>query len=629
MLLPQLVLTAALGIAGVVLLYRLGNSINAILRENYDSVLAMERLREASERIDSSFQFALSKAPVEVTPHAQYEHNWERYWEFLRIEQNNITLPGEEELVQQLNGLSQKYRQQGEAFYHQLPEGKKLHAYFGPDGLLKTFEEIQKVSEKILRLNQANMEEANREAQQTAGASFVGFVVGLLAIGFLAVLLSWYTTRIILRPVRSVTEAAQGIAAGNLDQIIPYTSADELGRLAQAFNTMANRLRDFRQSQGARLLRAQRTSQATIDSFPDPVVVVDSQGTVEMANPAARRLLGVVASGHGQFAHPSWQPPEPLRQPLAEALGGQRDYSPESFDSTIHVGPVGRERTVLPRILTIRDPDGDLLGAAVVLQDVTRFRLLDEVKSNLVATVSHELKTPLTSIRLVIHLLLEEGVGALNPKQTELLLDARENCERLLSTVNNLLNLASLEQGRLQLDLQPESPESLLPEAAEAFLPRARDKGVELSVDVAPGLPQVAADRVRLGNALHNLLDNALTYTDRGGRVTLSAQTQGNDLAFTIADTGRGIPPEYLPHVFEKFFRVPGQSAIGGTGLGLAIVREVITAHGGTVICESSPGQGTVFRITLPALATSQTGNRLRESPRGDGQTRRRSKEAW
>jgi PAS domain S-box-containing protein len=629
MLLPQLILTAALGIAGVVLLYRLGNSINAILRENYDSVLAMERLREASERIDSSFQFALSKAPVDVRPHAQYEHNWERYWDFLRIEQDNITLPGEAELVEELSTLSKKYRQQGDAFYHELPEAKKQEAYFGTDGLLKTFEKIQNVSEKILRLNQANMEEANREAQQTAGASLVGFVIGLLSIGFLAVLLSWYTSRIILRPVRSVTEAAQGIAAGNLDQIIPYTSADELGRLAQTFNTMANRLRDFRHSQGARLLRAQRTSQATIDSFPDPVVVVDSQGTVEMANPAARRLLGVVASGHGQLARVSWQPPEPLRQPLGEALSGQRDYSPESFESTILVGPVGRERTVLPRILMIRDPEGDLLGAAVVLQDVTRFRLLDEVKSNLVATVSHELKTPLTGIRLVIHLLLEEGVGALNPKQMELLLDARENCERLLSTVNNLLNLARLEQGRLQLDLRPESPEPLLREAAEAFQPQARDKGVQLKVDVAPGLSQVAADRVRLGNALHNLLDNALTYTDRGGRITLSAQTQGNDVVFTIADTGRGIPPEYLPHVFEKFFRVPGQSPVGGTGLGLAIVREVITAHGGTVSCESLPGQGTMFRITLPALATSQPGNSDHEPSVGDGQIRSRSKETW
>jgi signal transduction histidine kinase len=599
-LLPQLVLTAVLGIAGVVLLFRLGDSINAILRENYDSVLAMERLREASERIDSSFQFALTGHVDKA--YLQYQQSWEHYLDHLKIEQNNVTLTGEQELVNQLTTLSDKYRQLGDVFYNQLQPGKDRHqAYFNPGGLLETFLAIQDTSDVILRMNQANMEAANREARQTATASLIGFVIGLLAIVVLVGLLSWNTSRILLGPIRSVTEAAQGVAAGNLDQVIPYTSGDELGKLAQAFNTMANRLRDYRHSQGARLLRTQRTTQATIDSFPDPVVVVDSHGAVEMANPAARRLLGVIPVRESPPGQDGWRPPEPLRQPLVAALQGQQDYFPESFESTIVVGSGGQERTVLPRILTIRDPEGDLLGAAVVLQDVTRFRLLDEVKSNLVATVSHELKTPLTSIRLVIHLLLEETVGPLTAKQIELLLDARDNSERLLAMVNNLLNLARLEKGNTYLDLSPERPEDLLREAADAFHSQAQDKAIKLILDVAPDAPLVAADATRLGNALHNLLINALTYTDRGGQVTLAAGRQGDSVVLSVADTGRGIPPEYLPHVFEKFFRVPGQSAPGGTGLGLAIVQEIVTAHGGSVTCESQPGQGTAFRITLPA----------------------------
>src|SRR5204862_7931074 len=142
--------------------------------------------------------------------------------------------------------------------------------------------------------------------------------------------------------------------------------------------------------------------------------------------------------------------------PLAEALRGQQDYLPESFDKAIQLGANGRERAVLPRILTIRDPHGNTLGAAVLFQDVTRLRLLDQVKSNLVATASHELKTPLTSLRLAVHLLLEEAAGPLTPKQTELLVDARENSERLLAMVNNLLDLARIEQGRRQLDVRPE-----------------------------------------------------------------------------------------------------------------------------------------------------------------------------
>jgi signal transduction histidine kinase len=250
--------------------------------------------------------------------------------------------------------------------------------------------------------------------------------------------------------------------------------------------------------------------------------------------------------------------------------------------------------------MTIRDPDGNTLGAAVVLQDVTRLRLLDEVKSNLVATASHELKTPLTSIRLAVHLLLEEKVGPLTPKQLELLLDARENSERLLATVNNLLDLARLEQGSRQLDILPERPESLLRAAADAIRPQAADQGIELVLDIQPTLPPVAADASRLGTALRNLLDNALTYTDRGGRITLTAKSSDDSVMLGVADTGVGIPPEHLPHVFEKFFRVPGQTRGAGTGLGLAITHEIVTAHGGSISCESTPGEGTKFLISLP-----------------------------
>ncbi len=597
-LVPLLLLLMVLGGAGVVLLYRLGDSAKRILRENYDSVLAMERLLEALERIDSSFQFALAGRPDKARE--QYAGNWPAYYDSLKIEQNNITLEGEAELVERLTALTERYREQGDKFYARGGAGpEQQQAYFGPDGLLARFTEIKEASGAILRMNQDNMKQASEEAQQLALSSLVWFALGLAAAVVLALFSAWYTVRTILRPIQAMTEAAQGISAGRLDQLVPVLGQDELGQLAQAFNTMTHRLRDYRESQSARLLRARRTSQATIDSFPDPVLVVDPEGSVEMANPAARRLLGVVPREQKE-AGGFWQPPESLRQPLAEALQSQRDYLPEGFDQAVLLTSDGSERAFLPRILTIRDPYGGTLGAAVLLQEVTRLRLLDQVKSNLVATASHELKTPLTSVRLAVHLLLEESVGPLTPKQLELLVDARENSERLLAMVNNLLDLARLEQGWSQLEFRPESPESLLEAAAEAARARAKDKGVEVVLDVPKGLPAVAADASRLGNALGNLLDNALTYTDRGGKITLSARVKAGGVTLSVADTGVGIPSASLPHVFEKFFRVPGQSRGSGTGLGLAIVQEIVIAHGGTISCESGPGAGTVFHLTLP-----------------------------
>jgi signal transduction histidine kinase/HAMP domain-containing protein len=414
---------------------------------------------------------------------------------------------------------------------------------------------------------------------------------------------SWYLVRTILGPIRAVTEAAQEIGAGRLDREVPVPTHDELGRLAEAFNAMTRQLRGYRQTNLARLLRAQRTAQATIDSFPDPVLVVDPEERVELANPAARSLLGVAPSADGQPSA-AWVPPEFLRQPVREALAGQRAHLTEGFDQAVLLHTSGEDRAYLPQVRPIRDAAGDTQGAAVVLSDVTRFRLLDQFKSDLVATVSHELKTPLTAVRLAVHVLLEEAVGPLTPKQTELLLDARENAERLLRLIDHLLALARLQRADRPSDFGPEDPVALLRRAAQGAQGRAEDKHVELTVADAGPVPAVAANPDRLGLALANLVDNAITYTPAGGTVTLTAEPAPDGrVVLSVADTGVGIPPEDLPHVFERFFRVPGQSAEGGTGLGLAIVKEIADTHHGEVSCESEPGHGTVFRITLPAWA--------------------------
>jgi signal transduction histidine kinase/HAMP domain-containing protein len=597
---PLLALLALLGVAAFVLLSRLGGRINEILRENYDSVLYMERLNEALERIDSAFQFAL--AGREDLARSQYSTNWENYEKWLAEEQGNITLPGEAELVEKLTKATEGYHRQGEAFFQLSTVPERKRAYFGDktqrQGLLNSFSQIKDYSGAILLLNQKNMEDASKEARETAEWSLWAFGACTSLAVLLALLWTSRTAATILHPLRAATESALAIGAGNLDQVVAVASSDELGQFAGAFNTMARQLREFRQSQQARIRRLQQTTQAAIDSFPHPVLVVEPGGRVELANPAARKLLGVTPAGEG--AALPWQPPEGLVAPLANALQHQQPHLPEGFDRTIPLRSHEGERFFLPRILPIRDPSGATLSAAVLLEDVTRFRILDEVKSNLVATVSHELKTPLSGLRLVVHLLLEETVGPLTPKQLELLLDARDNTERLLVMINNLLDLARVQEGRRQLELQSVLPCDLLSAVAEEFRPRAVDKGVELIVDAAPDLRAVAVDPMQVGHALHNLLDNALTYTPRGGRITLSAAAADAGITLSVADTGPGIPPEHLPHIFERFFRVPGRSGTGGTGLGLAIVREIAMAHGGTAAVESRVDEGTVFRITLP-----------------------------
>ncbi len=486
-LLPFAVLLAALGGIALWLLHGLGGSIDVILQENYESVVAMQNLKDSLERIDSSFQFMLVAQEMKEVPDREaiqakardaFATSWKHYDDSLQDEQANITIhPTEDSLVRQLLESSQQYQRLGNEFYDAASRNAATpNDYHGPGGLYDTFTRIKGLADEILQLNQQRMKLASDDASRLAAVSLAGLGAGFTAAICLAGLLVWQTMRTILRPIKAVQEAALGIAAGNLDQLVPVFSRDELGQLAEAFNQMAHHLREYRQSQTAHLMRAQRTSQAAIDSFPDPILVIDPDGRAEMANPEARRLFGVAPRSREHPAAELWQPPESLRQPLEDALHGQRDYLPEGFDRILAWGEAGRDRAYLPRILTIRDADGRTLGAAVVLQDVTRLRLLDQVKSDLVATASHELKTPLTSIRLAVHLLLEESVGPLTHKQTELLLDARENCERLLAMVNHLLDLARLERGSVQLDLQPIAPVTLLRDAVEAMRARMTKK---------------------------------------------------------------------------------------------------------------------------------------------------------
>lgn len=594
---PLLVILVALGVWAIVMFARLGSNIDVILKENYRSVQYAERMKEALERMDSALLFAIGGE--EQQAREQFDEFRPVFEENLRRERANITLiaEGEQQMADDLSRLFARYLELAERYFATpaaRPEDRR-RMYFSQ--LLPTFQRIKGRADDVLRINQQGMEAMDLRARAAASASMRLMVVALLGAAAAAIVAALVLGRSILEPIRAVTRCARAMARGDLDQVVPVLTRDELGELAAAFNTMARTIRAFQAAGTARLLRAQKTAQATIDSFPDPVVVVDPTGAVERANPAARRLLGVVPS-EGSIP---WMAPPPLRPAVAEVLGGRPDHLPTSLDHALCLRDEGQERFYLPRVLSIKGDEDGLLGAAVVLTDVTRFHLLDQLKSDMVSTVSHELKTPLTSLQMAVYLLLEEVVGPLTPKQVELLLAARQDADRLLAMVNNLLDLTRIEQGRVQLDRHPAPAADLVHEAVERSEVKARDAGVTLgAAAAAPDLPAVLVDRERVGHVFDNLVNNALAHTDHGGSVRLRAEPAGASVRFAVTDTGAGIPAEHLPRIFEKFYRVPGSRSRGGAGLGLAIAREIVAAHGGQIDVESPPGRGTTFTFTLP-----------------------------
>jgi NtrC-family two-component system sensor histidine kinase KinB len=223
----------------------------------------------------------------------------------------------------------------------------------------------------------------------------------------------------------------------------------------------------------------------------------------------------------------------------------------------------------------------------------------DEIKKDLFSTISHQLKTPLTSIRMALHLLLEENVGRLNEKQADLLVSARDESERLNAIIEDLLDIRRLELGTVKLGLAAVSPYDLVEEATAPFFRQAQDRGIRLEIDLPAGLPDVRADRARISYVLANLLSNAITYSPIGDVVRLTAKMEEKKVLFAVTDKGCGIPKKYQKRIFDKFFRVPGRNAVGGVGLGLSIAKEIITAHNGQITFSSTEGQGSTFFFSL------------------------------
>ena len=405
-------------------------------------------------------------------------------------------------------------------------------------------------------------------------------------------------SRGLLRPLKSLTASIKQIGEGNLNQNVPVVSHDELGALAFSFNQMAAQLRQYQANTSVELLRLNETIRATLASFPDPVFVLNSEGSVEFRNPAADQLaVKLLFAGVTRL-------PAKVDEKVEEVRASGKDYLPTVFAEAVKFHLDGLDTYFLPRIVQLRTEKGVTFGVAVILENVTRMLLLDDVKSNLIATVSHELKTPLTSVRMALYLLDEKTVGPLNDKQGELTAAAKEDADRLLRTLNDLLDLARLERGSAPLQVIEISPAELVASAERATRDAVHAGGFVLTTEVAPNLPTVPVDRQRIAYVFTNFITNATKYSPAGSAIKVGAET-GKTRAgkpcvrFSVKDQGPGITPDQQEHIFERFYRVPGTNK-SGAGLGLSIAREIVAAHGGEIGVISRPGDGSEFFFVIP-----------------------------
>lgn len=585
---PLFILLVAIGAYAITLFTKLGHSVDVILRENFRSVLAGQQMKEAAERMDSALFFSL--AGEEERGRKLYAQSMPLFEESLRAELHNITLPGEADLAEKVKQAHEKYVTNAVAFWVTPGADARRHMYFNQ--MLPAFTEIKDAAQEIIRINQENMVQADHQARRLSEESTRYMTIAIVVGTAGAIFFAGQLQRSILQPINTLTAASKELGEGKIDQVVPVSSNDELGQLADTFNKMATKLRAYRQMMGDRVVQARQMTEITFSSFPDPIIALTSEGRVDFTNPAASKFLTNIGQKD--------RLPANVEAEVDRVLKGAPDYLPTSFERVLVFRVEDREVFLLPRVIGIRDEAGHIFGAAVILQDVTRLRLLDEVKSNLVSTVSHELKTPLTSVRMGLHLLLEERIGPLNAKQTELLLAAREDSERLLRMINDLLDLAKLESGKAALPGQVVEPRKLIETVAQDLRPLVESRNLALTTEIDPDLPKVVVDTQQIALVFSNFVSNAVKHSKPGEQIAMRAASANGSVRFSVIDHGPGIPAQYHAQVFDRFFRVPG-SEVSGAGLGLAIAKEIVLSQGGTIGINSTPGSGSEFYFDLPA----------------------------
>jgi len=484
----------------------------------------------------------------------------------LQLQEKNITEPGEKELTESLRKNFEVIKQKASV-----------------DSLRSL---IRKDISSIMQVNLAAIDKKNQAAQASAqrAKTVITFCLTIcLLIGF-TFLFNFPT--LVASPVASLTEGIKAIADKNYSQRIYLNRKDEFGELANAFNTMAERLDEYEHSNLSRILFEKQRAETVINSLKDASIGIDNKGIVLFANQQALQLL------HLANADIIGLPQEDVkkRNDLFRFLINEQNNIP--FKIVVE----SKENYFTKEIIELSH-ENQKAGHVIVLKNITPFKELDAAKTNFIATVSHELKTPLASSDFSLKLLEDERVGTLTPEQKELVQNLKDDNKRLLRILSELLDMSQVESGKIQLNLQAVQPVVLVNKAIESVQNVAKEKNISIKTTLPENLPAIKADADKTTWVLNNFLTNAIRYSATNTDILLTIEQKENRILFSVQDFGKGIDPQYKDKIFDRYFRVPGSKE--GTGLGLAICKEFIEAQGGRVMVDSDFGKGSRFSFEL------------------------------
>ena len=391
---------------------------------------------------------------------------------------------------------------------------------------------------------------------------------------------------VVTDPINELTDGIKEVSAKNYRHRIHLDRKDEFGQMASAFNDMAERLEYFENSNLNKIIFEKTRAEAVINSLKDASIGIDKKDIILFANKQALHLLGMRAA-------------QLLAMPVQE-ITRQNDlfrFLMEDKGNTPFKIIVDKHENYFIKEINEISPN-DASGRVIVLKNITSFKELDVAKTNFIATVSHELKTPLASSDFSIKLLMDQRTGNLNAEQKEFVESLKQDNQRMLKILSELLNMAQVETGKIQLNIQQVSPYTVAEDAIEAVASAAKEKNIKVTTHFDPNLQPMPADADKTVWVLNNFLTNAIKYSPEGAEVIVQIQNTGKTLEFSVSDKGPGIAAAFLPKVFDRFFKVPGSKS-DGNGLGLAISKEFIEAQHGSIWVKSESGNGSTFGFQL------------------------------
>jgi NtrC-family two-component system sensor histidine kinase KinB len=552
----------------VIYINKLSDDTKKILVANYNSIdYSRKMLNALNEGIADSGQSAV-------------------FMENLKRQQNNITEQGEQELTDR---LSMNYL--------------KLSKSMADSNLLKN------TRADIIDIIWLNMQAIQRKSAIAVNTSdkaifwisFVGAICFMLAFVLLVNLPGY-----IANPIKELTRSIREIASENYAQRVHFERHDEFGELASAFNTMAQKLDEYKTSNLERLMIEKKRVETLINNMNDPVFGLDEKNRVLFMNDVALKISGLKMEQVAGKPIQEIALQNDLVRSLAQDLLQKEKPATEIKPLPIKIYADNKEsyfeKEIIPiNIIPTGEKEERLIGNVMVLRNITPYKELDFAKTNFIATVSHELKTPISAIKMSTQLLENEQIGSLNPEQKGLLNGINDDANRLLKITGELLNLSQVDSGIMQLSIAQADPMEIVDYAMRANRTNAEQKNISLLLNVSEQLPKVLADSEKTAWVLTNLISNAIRYSYENSVVRINVSALNGEVIFDVTDTGQGIAPQYIDKIFDRYFRIPGNKK-EGTGLGLAISKEFVAAQGGSITAKSEFGAGSTFSVHLPAV---------------------------